>query len=115
MTVTHLGDELQHFLRGFADSRQSGVGPQGLQPRQQYDKHITCQLHFTFWLQLFCKTYDTTTERTFFSLRYNIDFENRLLFFQQTLMETDTKLTSRMYSVGLSDLGVSPLSSILST
>jgi len=55
MTDTNLGDELQHFLRGFADSRQSGVGPQGLEPRHTYDKHITCHLH------LFFKTYDTTT------------------------------------------------------
>lgn len=50
MTVTHLGDELQHFLRGFADSRQSGVGPQGLQPREKYDKH---NMPITFWQQLF--------------------------------------------------------------
>lgn len=76
---THLGDKLQHILRGFADSRQSGVGPQGLQPRQQYDKHITCQLHLTFWLQLFCKTYDTTTERTSFCLRYSLDNMQEIL------------------------------------
>jgi len=57
MTDTNLGDELQHFLRGFADSRQSGVGPQGLEPRQTYNMPTT-----------FCKTYDTTTERSYFCL-----------------------------------------------